>query len=106
MTNPDPAPPDQFTYEEWVEATQACCGVHRPDPSGGRLVLLAHDWPEPHFDLFFEAGEVLKAFRLSEKWGGDFRAEAAAEHRPAYPRPRGGRLRRSRDRQSRRFGDL
>ena len=23
---------DQFTLEEWIEATQSCCGIDRPDP--------------------------------------------------------------------------
>lgn len=29
-----------------------------------RFVILAHDWPTPHFDLLMEAGEVLRAWRL------------------------------------------
>ena len=29
-----------------------------------RYVILAHDWPTPHFDLLLEAGGVLKAWRL------------------------------------------
>ncbi len=32
---PEPPPPesasDQFTLEEWIEATQSCCGIDRPD---------------------------------------------------------------------------
>jgi hypothetical protein len=29
-----------------------------------RFVVLAHDWPVPHWDLLLEAGPVLKAWRL------------------------------------------
>jgi len=29
-----------------------------------RFVILAHDWPTPHWDLLLEAGPVLKAWRL------------------------------------------
>lgn len=29
-----------------------------------RFVVLEHDWPEPHLDLFLEAGDVLQAWRL------------------------------------------
>lgn len=28
--NPDP-PADQFTLEEWIAATQSCCGIDPPD---------------------------------------------------------------------------
>ena len=29
-----------------------------------RFVVLEHDWPEPHLDLFLDAGDVLQAWRL------------------------------------------
>ena len=29
-----------------------------------RYVILEHDWPEPHFDLFMDAGEALQAWKL------------------------------------------
>lgn len=29
-----------------------------------RFVVLEHDWPGPHLDLFLEAGAVLQAWRL------------------------------------------
>ncbi len=29
-----------------------------------RFAVLIHDWPEPHFDLFLEAGSVLLSWKL------------------------------------------
>ena len=29
-----------------------------------RFVVLAHDWPEPHLDLFLDAGGSLRAWKL------------------------------------------
>ena len=43
-----------------------------------RFVILAHDWPTPHFDLLLEAGAVLKAWRLLAEPVGPVPAEPAA----------------------------
>lgn len=51
-----------------------------------RFVVLAHDWPEPHFDLLIEAGEQLRAWRLlsEPRAGTEVRAEPNAPHRRLY----------------------
>ena len=50
-----------------------------------RFVILAHDWPAPHFDLLFEVGDVLKAWRLASEPGAEpVPAVANADHRPFY----------------------
>lgn len=51
-----------------------------------RFVILAHDWPHPHYDLLLEAGPVLKAWRLSAEPNANVRvvAEPNADHRTIY----------------------
>jgi hypothetical protein len=51
-----------------------------------RFVILAHDWPQPHFDLLLEAGPVLKAWRLLAEPGPNVLvpAEPNADHRLMY----------------------
>jgi hypothetical protein len=51
-----------------------------------RFAVLAHDYPDAHWDLFLEAGPVLRAWRLRAPLspGEDVPAEAAADHRPLY----------------------
>lgn len=51
-----------------------------------RFVVLAHDWPAPHFDLLIEAGGVLKAWRLAAEPapGATVPAEPNADHRLLY----------------------
>lgn len=51
-----------------------------------RYVLLAHDWPTPHFDLLLECGDVLKSWRLlaGPTPGVTVPAEPNADHRLAY----------------------
>ncbi len=50
-----------------------------------RFVILAHDWPEPHFDLLLEAGPVLRAWRLGGVPGAvPIPAEPNADHRLLY----------------------
>jgi hypothetical protein len=51
-----------------------------------RFVILAHDWPRPHFDLLLEAGPVLKAWRLLAEPVPDawVPAEPNADHRLMY----------------------
>jgi hypothetical protein len=50
-----------------------------------RFVILAHDWPTPHWDLLLEAGPVLKAWRLlAEPGAGPVPAEPNFDHRIAY----------------------
>lgn len=51
-----------------------------------RFVILAHDWPSPHFDLLLQVGDALKSWRLladprAAEW---VPAEANADHRLAY----------------------
>ncbi len=36
-----------------------------------RFVVLAHDWPEPHLDLFLEAGDALRAWKLPADFSPD-----------------------------------
>ncbi len=51
-----------------------------------RFVILAHDWPAPHFDLMLEAGGVLKSWRLLAVPvpGMAVPAEATDDHRLEY----------------------
>ncbi|MBN9521380.1 hypothetical protein J0H58_23140 [bacterium] len=50
-----------------------------------RFVVLAHDWPTPHFDLLLEAGAVLRAWRLlGEPIATPVPAEPNADHRTLY----------------------
>ena len=51
-----------------------------------RFVILAHDWPAPHWDLLLEAGQVLKAWRLLAEPvpGRAVPAEPNFDHRPVY----------------------
>ena len=51
-----------------------------------RYVILAHDWPTPHFDLFLEANGVLKSWRLLAEPtpGVTVPATPTADHRVVY----------------------
>lgn len=51
-----------------------------------RFVVLAHDWPRPHWDFLAEAEGVLRAWRLLAEptAGADVPAEPNADHRPMY----------------------
>jgi DNA polymerase Ligase (LigD) len=51
-----------------------------------RFAVLAHDHPTPHWDLFLEAGPVLRSWRLPPGllFGTPVPAEPAADHRLAY----------------------
>lgn len=51
-----------------------------------RFVILAHDWPQPHFDLLLEAGSVLKSWRLFDEPNANVHvvAELNGDHRMAY----------------------
>ncbi|MBY0458414.1 MAG: hypothetical protein K2V38_13825, partial [Gemmataceae bacterium] len=51
-----------------------------------RFVILAHDWPTPHFDLLVEDGGALRAWRLlgEPQDGGEIPAEPNAPHRLLY----------------------
>ncbi|WP_439626513.1 DNA polymerase ligase N-terminal domain-containing protein [Gemmata sp.] len=51
-----------------------------------RFVILAHDWPTPHWDLLLEAGPVLRAWRLLAEpaAGRAVPAEPNADHRLHY----------------------
>jgi len=51
-----------------------------------RFVILHHDHPVPHWDLFLEAGAVLKAWRLfaEPRPDADIPAEANSDHRLPY----------------------
>ena len=51
-----------------------------------RFVILAHDWPAPHFDLMLEVGGVLKSWRLlAEPMPGvPVPAEPNDDHRLEY----------------------
>ena len=50
-----------------------------------RFAVLAHDQPTPHWDLFLEAGTVLRSWRLPPELpaGSPVPAEPAADHRLA-----------------------
>lgn len=50
-----------------------------------RFVILAHDWPDPHFDLLMEVGDVLKAWRLADEPGEKpVSAKPNVDHRLLY----------------------
>lgn len=51
-----------------------------------RYVILAHDWPTPHWDFLLEAGDVLRAWRLpaEPRAGTAIPAEANFDHRLLY----------------------
>lgn len=50
-----------------------------------RFAVLLHDWPSRHFDFLLEAGDVLRAWRLtSPPRLGANAAEANADHRKLY----------------------
>ncbi len=51
-----------------------------------RFVVLAHDWPAPHWDFLLEAGGVLRAWRLLAEPGPgrEVPAEANFDHRLLY----------------------
>jgi myo-inositol-1(or 4)-monophosphatase len=51
-----------------------------------RYAILEHDWPARHWDLFLEAGGVLRAWRLLAEPtpGATVPAEPAADHRLTY----------------------
>lgn len=51
-----------------------------------RFVILEHDWPERHWDLLLEAGEVLRAWRLLAEPGPgrSVPAEPNFDHRSMY----------------------
>src|SRR5688572_17653009 len=51
-----------------------------------RFAVLAHDHPTPHWDLFLEAGAVLRSWRLPSGFGpgGSVPAQPTADHRLAY----------------------
>ena len=51
-----------------------------------RFAVLAHDHPAPHWDLFLEAGPVLRSWRIPTPFpaAGLVPAEPAPDHRPLY----------------------
>lgn len=51
-----------------------------------RFAILAHDHPTPHWDLFLEAGRVLRSWRLLAELVPDqpIPAEPTADHRLLY----------------------
>ena len=51
-----------------------------------RFAILAHDHPAPHWDLFLEAGAVLRSWRLSAPLaaGAVVPAEPTGDHRLLY----------------------
>lgn len=51
-----------------------------------RYVILAHDWPTPHWDLLLENGDALLAWRLLAEPapGRTVPAERNADHRKFY----------------------
>jgi hypothetical protein len=51
-----------------------------------RFAILAHDHPAPHWDLFLEAGPVLRSWRVAAPLvpGMPVAAEPTPDHRPAY----------------------
>jgi hypothetical protein len=51
-----------------------------------RFAILAHDHPAPHWDLFLEAGPVLRSWRLRSPLapGAPVVAEPTADHRLLY----------------------
>lgn len=55
-------------------------------PSGGRYVILEHDYPRRHWDFLLEKGDVLRGWRLTEapERGKSIAAEASFDHRKMY----------------------
>jgi hypothetical protein len=51
-----------------------------------RYVILEHDYPQLHWDLMLEAGEVLRTWRLAAppRAGESVRAEPSFDHRRLY----------------------
>ena len=51
-----------------------------------RFVILAHDWPTPHFDLMLEDGSSLLTWRLAREpsLNCEIAAEQIANHRIEY----------------------
>jgi hypothetical protein len=51
-----------------------------------RYVILEHDWPTPHWDVLFEAGTVLRAWRVAAepRCGIPLPAERNFDHRLMY----------------------
>jgi len=51
-----------------------------------RFVILAHDWPAPHYDFMLEEADSLRTFRLSGEpcFDAVIAAEEIAAHRRAY----------------------
>ena len=51
-----------------------------------RYVILDHDWPTRHWDLFLEEGDALLAWRLlgEPRLGATVPAERLADHRKLY----------------------
>jgi hypothetical protein len=51
-----------------------------------RYVILEHDWPAPHWDVLFEAGAVLRAWRVAvePRCGFPVPAEPNFDHRLMY----------------------
>ena len=51
-----------------------------------RFVVLAHDWPYPHFDFLLEEGSYLLGWRLEKfpQRGEAISAMALPDHRPFY----------------------
>ena len=51
-----------------------------------RFAILAHDYPAPHWDLFLEAGPVLRSWRIANPLvpGDPIAAEPTPDHRLDY----------------------
>jgi DNA polymerase Ligase (LigD) len=51
-----------------------------------RFVILAHDHPTPHWDLFLEAGPVLRSWRLTQPLANQvpINVELTPDHRLDY----------------------
>jgi DNA polymerase Ligase (LigD) len=51
-----------------------------------RFAILAHDYRTPHWDLFLEAGNALRSWRIFSPLSPDLpvAAEPAPDHRPIY----------------------
>jgi len=51
-----------------------------------RFAVLSHDWPEPHFDLFLEAGSELLSWKLPTDFSPSHRSPIASgsPHRVIY----------------------
>ena len=51
-----------------------------------RFVILEHDWPQRHFDILLEAGDVLRSWRISTEPTLDkiHQARVQPDHRKFY----------------------